>query len=309
MAIAVTHHPLNPKKMKKNLIILTLLAGVIPTLLMGCEQDGTPITSNSEPVTLESATPDTPGTETASGETGTLQIVANGEDFVREGFTSKDGWEINFNQVYVNLAEVTAYQTDPPFNPESGSQITAKQQVKLDGVKTVDLTATPENPSPVLGEVPAPAGHYNALSWKMVQGTEGPGAGYSLIMDGTAEKDGQTIAFVLKFDREMAFTCGEFVGEEDERKGIVSPGSQGQLEATFHFDHLFGDADEPADDELNVKALGFEPIAALATGDQVNMTSTELQQALTAEDYQTLQTLLPSLAHVGEGHCQESTSL
>ncbi|WP_254565469.1 DUF4382 domain-containing protein [Oscillatoria sp. HE19RPO] len=293
--------------MKKNLIILTLLAGILPTLLMGCERDSTPVTSTPEPVTLESAPSETPGTETASGETGTLQIVANGEDFVRDGFTSKDGWEINFNDVYVNLAEVTAYQTDPPYNPETDSQLNPKQQVQLDGVKTVDLTATPENPSPVLAEVPAPAGQYNALSWKMVQGTEGPTAGYSLIMDGTAQKDGQTIPFVLKLDREMAFTCGEFVG--DQRKGMVSPGSQGQLEATFHFDHLFGDAGAPADDEINVKALGFEPIAALASGDQVNMTATELQQALTPEDYQTLQNLLPSLGHVGEGHCQESTSL
>ncbi|MCT7988352.1 DUF4382 domain-containing protein [Laspinema olomoucense] len=292
--------------MKKNLIILTLLAGVVPTLLLGCEQDSTPLTSTPEPVAVESAPPPTPGTETASGETGTLQIVANGEDFVRDGFTSKDGWKINFNHVYVNLAEVTAYQTDPPYNPESGSQLTAKQQVQLDGVKTVDLTATPENPSPVVAEVPAPAGQYNALSWKMVKGTEGPGAGYSLVMDGTAEKDGQTLPFVLKLDREMAFTCGEFVG--DQRKGMVSPGSKGQLEATFHFDHLFGDAGAPADDELNVNALGFEPIAALASGDQVNLTRTELQQALSTADYQTLENLLPSLGHVGEGHCQESTS-
>ncbi|MCT7960297.1 DUF4382 domain-containing protein [Laspinema sp. D1] len=292
--------------MKKNLIILTLLAGVVPTLLMGCERDGTAITSTPEPVAVESTPPATLGTETASGETGMLQIVANGEDFVRDGFTTKDGWKINFNHVYVNLAEVTAYQTDPPYNPESGSPLNPKQQVQLDGVKTVDLTATPENPSPVLAEVPAPPGQYNALSWKMVKGTEGPGAGSSLIMDGTAEKDGQTIAFVLKVDREMAFSCGEFVG--DQRKGMVSPGSQGQLEATFHFDHLFGDAGAPADDEINVKALGFEPIAAIASGDQVNMTTTELQQALTPADYQTLQTLLPSLGHVGEGHCQESAS-
>ncbi|MCT7984174.1 DUF4382 domain-containing protein [Laspinema sp. A4] len=293
--------------MKKNLIILTLLAGVVPTLLMGCERDSIPISSTPEPVPLESSPPATPGSETASGETGTLQIVANGEDFVREGFTSKEGWEINFNHVYVNLAEVTAYQTDPPYNPESNSPFKSKQQVQLEGVKTVDLKATPENSTPVLAEVPAPPGQYNALSWKLVKGTQGPTAGYSLILDGTAEKDGQTIAFVLKLDREMAFTCGEFVGEE--RKGRVSPGSQGQLEATFHFDHLFGDADAPAEDEINVNALGFEPIAALASGDQVNLTTTELQEALTPADYQTLQTLLPSLGHVGEGHCQESTSL
>jgi hypothetical protein len=292
--------------MKKNLMILVLLAGVIPTLLLGCEQDGSLVTSTPDPVSLESAPPATPDGTTAQVETGVLQIVANGEDFVRDGFTSKDGWNIEFNHVYVNLAEVTAYQTEPPYNPEAGGELNPTEQVRVDGIQTVDLVASPGNPYPVLGEVPAPPGQYNALSWKMVKASEGPAAGYSLVMDGTAEKDGETVAFVLKLDREMAFTCGEFIGEE--RKGMVSPGSQGQLEATFHFDHLFGDADAPADDELNVEALGFEPIAALASGGQVDVNLTQLQQSLSPEDYQTLQNLLPSLGHVGEGHCQESAS-
>ncbi len=235
-----------------------------------------------------------------------LQIVANGEDFVREGFTSKDGWNITFNHVYASLGEVTAYQTQPPYNPEAGGSLNPTEQVRVEGVKTVDLAASPESPTPVIAEVPAPPGQYNALSWKMVEATEGPAAGYPLMMDGRAEKDGQTVAFVIKLDREMTFTCGEFVG--DERKGIVSPGSQGQLEATFHFDHLFGDAQSPADDEMNVEALGFEPIAALSSGDQVDLNTSQLQQALIPQDYQTLQTLLPSLGHVGEGHCQESAS-
>jgi len=35
----------------------------------------------------------------AGGEaTGRLQVYANGEDFVRQGFVSKDGWSINFDQ-------------------------------------------------------------------------------------------------------------------------------------------------------------------------------------------------------------------
>ena len=34
-------------------------------------------------------------------EEGTLAFVANGEDFVRQGFISKDGWAINFDQVLV----------------------------------------------------------------------------------------------------------------------------------------------------------------------------------------------------------------
>jgi len=35
----------------------------------------------------------------AGDSTGTLQFVANGEDFIRQGFTSKDGWNISFDEV------------------------------------------------------------------------------------------------------------------------------------------------------------------------------------------------------------------
>ena len=35
-------------------------------------------------------------TVTASTGEGSLVLVANGEDFVRQGFVSKDGWSINF---------------------------------------------------------------------------------------------------------------------------------------------------------------------------------------------------------------------
>ena len=40
-------------------------------------------------------------------EQGTLAFQANGEDFVRQGFVAKDGWTIDFDHVYVTLAEVT----------------------------------------------------------------------------------------------------------------------------------------------------------------------------------------------------------
>ncbi|NOQ17708.1 MAG: DUF4382 domain-containing protein, partial [Dehalococcoidales bacterium] len=55
---------------------------------------------------------------------------------------------------------------------------------------------------------------------------------------------------------------------------------------TFHFDHIFGDADTPMDDDLNVSALGFDPFADVAEGGQVDLDMSELH-----------------LGHVGEGHC------
>lgn len=296
-------------KMSKPLVILASLAILAPAALQGCAQSNTPPaeTPQVETIPNQESQAQTPTGETARGDKGTLQIVANGEDFVRQGFVSRDGWKITFDHVYVNLADVTAYQTDPPYNAEVGGEVKAKETVSVDKVKTVDLAAGDENAEPILvAEVQAPPGQYNALSWKMSEATEGPASGYPLMMQGTAEKEGETIDFTLKLDRKLEFTCGEFVGED--RKGIVQPGSTGELEATFHFDHLFGDGSAPPDDEINKGAVGFEPLAALAAGGKLDMDMAELQQALPEDDYRKLQELLPSLGHVGEGHCQEINS-
>lgn len=42
-------------------------------------------------------------TQAANAQTGTLVLVDNGEDFIRQGFVSKDGWQIDFDHAYVTL--------------------------------------------------------------------------------------------------------------------------------------------------------------------------------------------------------------
>jgi hypothetical protein len=223
---------------------------------------------------------------------------------VRQGFTSRDGWEITFDHVYVSLAEITASQTDPPFAPESGEAIQAKAQVVADSPKVVDLAEGDDRAEPILvAEIEAPAGRFNALAWTMPPATDGPSAGYSLWLQGTATKDGQTLPFTLRMSEKLAFTCGDFVG--DERKGILAANGTADLEATFHFDHLFGDGSMPAEDDINTGALGFEPLAALADNGAVDVDSVALAEGLSSADYDTLLSILPSLGHVGEGHCEE----
>ena len=248
----------------------------------------------------------TPEAITAEGTAapGSLAIRANGEDFVRQGFTSRDGWEVSFDHVYVSLADITASQTDPPFNPEAGEALNAKAQVVVAESKVVDLAEGDEGADPILvTELEAPAGRFNALAWTMPPASDGPSAGYSLWLQGTATKDGQTLPFTLRIAEELAFTCGDFVG--DERKGILEANGTAELEATFHFDHLFGDGEAPADDDINTGALGFDPLAALATNGEVNLDSVALKSELSPEDYATFLNILPSLGHVGEGHCEE----
>jgi len=237
------------------------------------------------------------------GAVGKLQINANGEDFVRQGFVSKDGWSISFDRLYVSLADVTACQTDPPYNPHSSTSMDCDVKISLDEVYCVDLAeGGPNAPAILMDEAAdAPAGHYNAISWKMVKAPSGPASGYSLVIIGTAEKDGQSIDFSIKVDREYEYSCGEYVG--DERKGIVQEGGSADVEMTFHFDHLFGDAETPMDDDLNVSAVGFEPFAGIAEGGKLDADMAELRSSLSPQDYQMLEDILPTLGHVGEGHC------
>ena len=234
---------------------------------------------------------------------GTLQFKANGEDFVRQGFVSKDGWAISFDHIYVNLASVTSYQCDPPYDPHQGGQIEAETEVALEGPHTVDLAKGDENASRILvGEVTdAAVGHYNAISWKMTPASSGPAEGYSLIIDGTAKKDGEIVQFVIKDGSEYLYVCGEYVG--DERKGFVEKDGAGEVEMTFHFDHIFGDAETPMDDDLNVGAPGFAPFAQATEGGTLEASLSELKSMLSAEGYQLLLDMLPTLGHVGEGHC------
>ncbi len=263
--------------MKKLFRILVILALFVSGMLVGC---------------------------TPAAKKGTLQFNANGEDFVRQGFVSKDGWAITFDHVYVTLADVTAYQSDPPYDPHAGSEVQAQVEVGLGGTHTVDLAEGGEDAPPILvGEVKdAAVGHYNALSWKMVKATSGPASGYSLTIVGQAEKEGQTVNFTIEIEQEYEYTCGEYVG--DERKGILQEGGTADLEMTFHFDHIFGDAETPLDDELNVGAPGFDPFAGLVGGaGTLRADLSGLQAGLSAGDYQKLLDILPTLGHVGEGHC------
>lgn len=254
-------------KQKLWFTVISLLA-VVGLTVAGCTDNGT----------------DPDPTETPS--TGVLEFYANGEDFVRQGFVSKDGWDISFDHVYVTLADITAYQTDPPYDAHDGGSISGDVTRALEQTYTVDLAEGGADAEPILVDrsTDAPKGTYNAISWKLAKAGEGEAEGYSVVMIGTAEKDGQTVEFTLNIDAECDYNCGEFVGEV--RKGILSAGGTAEMEMTFHFDHLFGDAGLPADDGLNLAAPGFEYFMDYTAGAPVVIDMAEMH-----------------LGHVGEGHC------
>jgi len=235
-------------------------------------------------------------------ETGTLAFTANGEEFIREGFVCKDGWELSFDHAYVTLTSISAFQTDPPFETEMGWEFEDLVQVRIDlaGVHTVDLAAPDADPAVVGEAASVPVGRYNAIYWEMVRASDGPSEGFVVLLVGTAEKDGETINFSLGLDREVSYLGGEYVG--DERKGILQAGGSADVEMTFHFDHLFGDFDEDPGDEINLEALGFGPLAALAVDGALEVSLSDLETKLAEGDYALLLAVMTHLAHVGEGH-------
>ncbi|MGK7930154.1 MAG: DUF4382 domain-containing protein [Microcystaceae cyanobacterium] len=271
---------------------LTGFGLVLSLGLIGCSDANAPDTTNSETKT------------TADAVKGQLTLVANGEDFIRQGFVSKDGWQIDFDHAYVNLSQVKAYQTEPPFDPDGKDPIKPKETaILLEQSQIVDLAAGDAEASPiVVQEMTAPVGNYNSLEWQVIKGDTEEMADSTIVLIGTAAKDGQTVNFTLNLQEELSYSCGEFVG--DERKGYLTENDSTEMETTFHFDHLFGDAETPADDSLNVEALGFEPLANLAENGQLIIDQTTLAQKLSPTDAEKLQKALLSLGHVGEGHCR-----
>jgi hypothetical protein len=225
----------------------------------------------------------------ASGAPGSLVFTANGEDFVRRGFMDKQGWSISFDDLYLNIVDPTAYTPD------------GKKQVVLDGAHWVDLAEGDATAQPiVLGTVDgvAPA-NYQSLRFALKRAADGPYAGASIVMIGSAERQGVRVPFTIRLDEEMLFDGREgYVGEEI--KGLLQPGRTTDVEMTFHFDHVFGDIEAPEEDHINTGSVGFDFFHAFAEQGVVDVSQRELAGA---GEYRTLVHSLWTLGHLGEGHC------
>ncbi len=223
---------------------------------------------------------------------GSIVFTANGEDFVRRGFVDKQGWKIRFEQLYINIVEPTAYVPD------------GDETVVLEGSHWVDLAEGDMEADPVvLGTVNRvdPA-NYQSLRFALKRAPGGPYAGCSVVMIGSAEREGVQVPFTIRLDEEMVFDGRDgYVG--DELKGLLKPGSTTDVEMTFHFDHLFGDNQADAEDHINTGSVGFDFFYPFARDGVVDVRQEDLQDA---EGYRTLVQALWTLGHLGEGHCRVS---
>ena len=281
--------------MNQNLIKLNTLS-LLSLLIVSCNNSGTANHSNSDT------------SITANNQsTSTLHLVANGEDFVRQGFVTKDGWTMNFDRLDVNLSNVTAYQMDRAFKPTAVKKLDPLEyQTKvslLDRPKVIDLAEGEADAKPIMvAHTEVTPGFYNAVAWTIDTAEENsPLAGKTMVLQGTATKDEQVVNFEISLNRPIQYLCGEYVG--DDRKGLIQAGETGELETTFHFDHIFGDSETSPDDALNVDALGFEPLAQLASGNSLTIDEGTLTKQLSPKNQEKLTKAVIGLGHVGEGHC------
>ena len=229
-------------------------------------------------------------TKTPQG-TGTIIFTVNGEDFVREGFVSRDGWAISFDKVYVNLVNPTAYNKDG-------------LKSVLENAHFVDLAAGDEKATPVVvGQTEnVMHGNYQALKFSVNKAASGEYKDYSIIMKGTAEKVGKSVDFIIKLDEELDFDGKEgFVG--DVVKGVLAENGKTSVEMTFHFDHIFGDKEAGAGDHINSGSVGFDFFNAHAKDGKVDITQGMLKNS---PAYGTLIKAISTLGHLGEGHCEVS---
>lgn len=222
---------------------------------------------------------------------GDLHFTANGEEFIAEGFTSKEGWDLSFDSVLVNLSEIEAY------NP-TDSGLSAK----LEGTYLVDLKDSfgldPTVSVESLKEVPA--GNYQSLRFSLKQIESGDHAGYSIILFGNAGKEGTTIPFTIRISEELTFDGKEgYVG--DSIKGLLNENETADVEMTFHFDHLFGDAGSGPEEHVNAQSPGFAMFLDYEKEGRIDVSQEDL---MNHRNFNLFIGAVETLGHLGEGHCE-----
>lgn len=228
-----------------------------------------------------------------SKKTGNILFTANGEEFVVDGLISKEGWQIQFSSLLINIDSPEAYN---PNHPELKALLKGHHLINLKR----GTTEKPEVSVAILPDVQT--GNYQSLRFSLKQIESGEYAGFSIVLKGNAEKEDEKIPFEIKLDEELTFDGLEgYVG--DSIKGILKAGKTADVEMTFHFDHLFGNIEMGADDHVNSGSPGFEFFLPYIKDNKIDVTQ---DQTKSNPQYDKLIQSIETLGHLGEGHCTVS---
>lgn len=205
---------------------------------------------------------------------GTASWTIWGEEFIEEGIPAKDdkgevivedGWTIRFTKFLVVIGGLQMASAKGDQGPSDAQAKLFNLQKK--GPHTVADLKTPAGTwdAPAYSILPASAstqaGNADPADLAMMQKE-----GYSLYLEGEAEKGGQKKAFVWGFKLQIAF-------KKCKSNAVITAGGKTTLQITIHADHLF------YDDLENPEAkLRFDAIAAADKDNDGKITSQELSE-------------------------------
>ena len=232
-----------------------LLATQTPALLLGLALSATGCSDS--------------GDETAAGS-GSLTLVATGEDGAKDGFPFEedgeavafaDDWTVSFSKVLVSLGNVTLKGDDGKVALESDEHYLVDLHQGDPELGTFDGLGARRWERLSYQILPAASGMTNVSGVASADVKAMVDGGYNYWLEGTAEKGDASFTFAwgLKNPTNNA-NCTN--GSDDTQGVIIKDNATTEAELTFHLDHLFWSTlgTEEAD-------LRFEAIAAAGRED------------------------------------------
>ena len=236
---------------------------------------------------------------------GTLRVSIYGEAFIEESIPADvvvDGWRIEFSKFLVSVGDISA------------------DEIALEGNFVFDLAEASGGEGHEVGTIMVPAGIVEHLDYRVgpsASATAGNAAdadvelmnamGYSVYVEGTATREGESIALAWGFETDTMYShC--------ETQQHVSDGDEATSQMTLHADHLFYD-----DLELPEPDVTFDLVAMADAEPDGSVTPQELSAVditglpnygVGSRDIGDLWTFIAAqtstLGHIdGEGHCEQ----
>lgn len=212
-----------------------------------------------------------------SGE-GAVTFTTWGEEFIEEGIPPEDGdeegfvdgWEVTFDRFLVSLGEIRVGNRDGNTAIVSGDMrlfdLVRPGPVQVERFENVPKGSWQEVSYAIRPADDLQIGNAAAADLELMTTN-----GWSLYVEGTAVRGGESRTFRWGFDTNTLYTT---CGHEDFGTGItVAPGGDLSVELTIHGDHFFFD-----DLQGNEAELRFDAIAAADANDDGEVTLEELAQ-------------------------------
>ena len=242
--------------------------------------------------------------ESEPGE-ATLRITTYGESYIEERIPADvlvDGWELELSRFLVAIRDIEV-DGEP-----------------LPGSFVVDLRSPSMGEGHELGELLVPAGGSPLVDFRIGPVTEAEpvattqevalmmiNEGHSLVVEGQARRDGQTIDFAWSFDNDTLYHGCQSTAE-------LVDGGEAESQLTIHADHLFyDDLDSP---EPNVafdlvaaadgNADGVVTMDELAAVDITGQSRYQVGSRDIGDLWGFIEAQTSTLGHIdGEGHCEQ----